>query len=92
MPYCLPHEGRVASQDKFRDEYRSLIDQLVAERKSRALTQWDVARAMRTDQSQVSKLERGERRVDIIDFVRYCRAIGIQPGKWLEKAIRAAAL
>jgi len=42
--------------------------------------QWDLARALRTDQSQISKLERGERRLDIVDYLRICRAIGLDPG------------
>jgi transcriptional regulator with XRE-family HTH domain len=44
------------------------------------LTQWDVARALGTDQSQVSKIERGERRLDIIDYLRICRALKVDPG------------
>jgi transcriptional regulator with XRE-family HTH domain len=32
---------------------------------------------MGTDQSQISKLERGERRLDIADYARYCHAIGL---------------
>jgi len=40
-----------------------------------------MARALGTDQSQVSKLERSERRLDIVDYLRICRAIGLDPAK-----------
>jgi transcriptional regulator with XRE-family HTH domain len=40
-----------------------------------------LARALGTDQSQISKLERSERRLDVVDYLRICRAIGLDPGK-----------
>jgi hypothetical protein len=45
------------------------------------MTQWDLARALRADQSQVSKLGRSERRLHIVDYLRICRAVGFDPGK-----------
>ncbi len=73
----------MGSRDKFDEAYRAVVDALIKARKARGLTQTEVAVAMHTDQSQVSKLERSERRIDIIDFIRYCRAIGIDPGDLL---------
>jgi transcriptional regulator with XRE-family HTH domain len=73
----------VGSRDKFDEAYRAVVDALIKARKARGLTQTEVAVAMHTDQSQVSKLERSERRIDIIDFIRYCRAVGIDPGDLL---------
>jgi transcriptional regulator with XRE-family HTH domain len=60
---------------------RAVVADLIRRRKAAGLTQTDMARRLRTDQSQISKLERGERRFDIIDYVRYCRAIGVDPGE-----------
>ncbi|EGY00461.1 putative Helix-turn-helix DNA binding protein [Nitrospirillum viridazoti Y2] len=74
----------MGNKDRFSDPYRRIVDGLIAARKSRKLTQGDVAARMGTDQSQVSKLERGERRVDVIDYVRYCRAVGLVPGALLD--------
>ena len=45
------------------------------------MTQWDLAGALGIDQWQISKLERSERRLDIVDDLRICRAIGLDPGK-----------
>jgi transcriptional regulator with XRE-family HTH domain len=71
----------VASRDKFDREYRALIETLQRHRKAMGITQWDVARALGTDQSQISKLERSERRLDVVDYVRICRAISLDPGE-----------
>ncbi|CAA7627623.1 helix-turn-helix domain-containing protein [Magnetospirillum sp. SS-4] len=70
----------MGTRDKYDPAYRAIVDGLIAERKRQRLTQWDVARMMGVEQSQISKFERGERRLDILDYVRYCRAIGLEPG------------
>jgi transcriptional regulator with XRE-family HTH domain len=56
------------------------LDGLIQRRRDANVTQWEVARRLGTDQSQISKIERGERRLDIVDYARYCRAIGLDPG------------
>lgn len=77
----------MASRDKFDREYRAIVEALKRSRKAAGVTQWDLARALGTDQSQISKLERSERRLDIMDYLRICQAIGIDPGKPLRSAI-----
>ena len=61
-------------------------------RKAAGMTQWNLARALRTNQSQISKLERSERRLDVVDCLRICRAICLDPGKSLRSVdfVRAA--
>jgi transcriptional regulator with XRE-family HTH domain len=46
----------------------------------RGMLQQDVAAAMGTNQSRVSRLESGEVRLDILDYVRYCFAVDLDPG------------
>ncbi len=70
----------MGTRDKYDPFYRAIVDGLIAERKRQRLTQWDIARMMGVEQSQISKFERGERRLDILDYVRYCHAIGLEPG------------
>lgn len=77
-------------RDKYDPAYRAIVDGLIAARKSRGLTQWDVAERMGTEQSQISKFERGERRLDILDYLRYCRAIEADPGLLLQMAAPGA--
>jgi transcriptional regulator with XRE-family HTH domain len=74
----------VGRKDTHSDFYRAIVDGLVAHRKEAKVTQWELARRLKTDQSQISKFERGERRLDIVDYLRICEAIGIDPGKLLK--------
>jgi transcriptional regulator with XRE-family HTH domain len=59
--------------------YRELRRLLVEARTAAALTQAEVARRLGRPQSFVSKYESGERRLDIAEFLRVCKAIGIAP-------------
>lgn len=76
----------MARRDTFGPEYRVIIGRLVEHRRAAGLTQVDLAQALGTDQSQISKIERLQRRLDIIDYVRVCRAIGVDPGEPLRGA------
>ena len=67
-------------RDIFGHEYRDAVRQLVKHRKAAGMTQTALAEAIGTDQSQISKFERCERRIDILDYARICRAISIDPG------------
>ncbi|WP_439515774.1 hypothetical protein [Oceanibaculum nanhaiense] len=40
---------------------------------------------LRKDQTGISKIERRQRRLDVIDFVRYCEAIGADPATLLQE-------
>ena len=68
--------GREASI--YSREYKVFLKLLRQEREKAGLTQIDLAKRLQQTQSFVSKCERGERRVDIIEARRFCRAIGIQ--------------
>lgn len=43
------------------------------------MTQVDLAAKLRQPQSLISKIEGGERRIDVIEFVDICRAVGLSP-------------
>ena len=61
------------------DAYRDFVRLLVAERKATKLTQEDVADALGWNQSIVAKVEKAERRLDIVEFIRMARIIGFDP-------------
>jgi transcriptional regulator with XRE-family HTH domain len=58
-------------------QYRTLLELLVHTREARGLTQVALAHRLRTTQSSVSKVERGERRLDILELYHWCRALRV---------------
>ncbi|WP_186210843.1 helix-turn-helix domain-containing protein [Burkholderia gladioli] len=49
-------------------------------REDSGLTQTEVAARLRRPQSFVAKYEGGERRLDVVEFIEVCTALGIEPG------------
>lgn len=60
----------------FTEPYGFLLRVLVDARKKAGLRQIDLAARLKKPQSFVSKIERGERRLDVVEFVIVARAIG----------------
>lgn len=67
------------TESVFSPEYDRFKRLLIEARKASGLTQADVAQVLGRPQSYVSKYERGERRLDIIEFLAVADAIGIDP-------------
>lgn len=63
----------------FTEAYASLLEILVSLRKSRGLTQVQLSRRLGKPQPFVSYVERGERRIDVIEFCVIVRALGADP-------------
>jgi len=61
--------------------YVALRDHLKALRQSAGLTQIEIADRLKLDQSYVSKIERGERYVDVIFYLDWCAACGVKIAK-----------
>jgi transcriptional regulator with XRE-family HTH domain len=70
-------------------DYRLFLRQLRAARKRSGLTQEDVADRLGETQSFVSKCERGERRIDVVELRAFCRAIGVSLGTFIGRLDRA---
>lgn len=64
------------------DQFRMLM---VEARKMAGLSQQALAKRLARLQSYVSKYERGERRLDIIEFLEVSNAVGIDPVEFLRK-------
>ncbi|WP_434516641.1 helix-turn-helix domain-containing protein [Dechloromonas sp. ARDL1] len=60
--------------------FRRLI---VQARRDAGLTQTEVALRLRKPQSFISKLERGERRIDVPEFVEIAEAMGIDAAMFI---------
>lgn len=67
------------SRSAFTDAHRVLVKALAEARISADLYQEDVAKRLGKNQSFISNIERGERRVDVIEFFAIARAIGADP-------------
>jgi len=67
------------------DEQAKLRDQFIQARKSTGLTQVELADRLGRPQSFVSKYERGERKLDVVEFCEVCRALGIDPVAFLRR-------
>ena len=57
--------------------YKALQQALVEARLKSRLTQQDVALRLGKPQSYVSKYESGERRLDVVEFLQVCEALGV---------------
>lgn len=54
-------------------------------RQKAGLTQTETARRLGVRQNLISYIERGERLVDVIEFIHFCRVYGVNPGRFLKK-------
>lgn len=71
-------------------EYLLFLEQLKAAREKRQITQVDLADRLGQTQSFISKVERGERRIDVVELRSFCAAIGVSFAEFvatLDKAI-----
>lgn len=59
-------------------EHKVFLACLREARESSGLTQIDLADRLGMTQSQVSKCERGERRLDLIELHAWCQALGVK--------------
>jgi transcriptional regulator with XRE-family HTH domain len=66
-----------------------LIELVVTERTRRGIRQNALARRLRQPQSAISRLESGQRRIEVIEFIELAEAIGFSPSQALRK-IQAA--
>lgn len=59
--------------------YKAFIALLIKERKAVRMTQKDVAHALGQYQSFMARVESGQRRVDVIEFLDIAEIIGFDP-------------
>ncbi|MFN8684169.1 helix-turn-helix domain-containing protein [Paracoccus sp. P2] len=71
------------------EEYRRLINAIRSTRKEAGLTQQMLADRLGRPQSFVAKVEGYERRLDIVEFLHVCRALGVEPASIFAAVDRA---
>ncbi|MEO1747708.1 MAG: helix-turn-helix transcriptional regulator [Pseudomonadota bacterium] len=72
------------------EDYEKLTALLVEVRRKSGLTQQAVADRLGRPQSYVAKIEVGERRLDIIEFIHLVRAIDASPEEVLAELVARA--
>ncbi len=67
--------------------HRALIDILVKSREQAGLTQRDLAARLKRPHSFIGRIEAGERRVDVIEFIEITRVMGLDPNHLFAKLL-----
>ena len=60
-------------------EHAILVEALTAARKAQGVYQEELAERLGKNQSYISNIERGQRRVDVVEFVAIARAMSVDP-------------
>ena len=68
--------------------HRALCAALVAARKVAGLSQQELAVRLKTSQTVIARIEIGERRIDVIEFIDLARALRIDPRGVLAQLMR----
>jgi transcriptional regulator with XRE-family HTH domain len=71
-------------------EYEYFRALLVAARESAGLTQVEVSSKLNRPQSFVAKYEGGERRLDVVEFLEVCAALGVEPDRIIAQLRKGA--
>jgi transcriptional regulator with XRE-family HTH domain len=69
----------------YEKNYKIFLNMLREYRVSRNITQVDLSKLLKTQQTTVSKMERGERKIDFLDFWNICTSMNIDAGKFIKE-------
>jgi transcriptional regulator with XRE-family HTH domain len=81
MPVAMP-------KSVFTKRYKMFRDEIVKAREGAGLSQEQLAKRMGWDQTYVSKIERGVRRVDVVELIAICEAIGIDAAGFMKTLLQ----
>jgi len=75
----------------FPDQHKVVGGVLAAVRKQKGVSQDELALRLEKPQSFVSSFENGQRRVDLLEFLRICEAIGVKANIVFDQIVKATA-
>ena len=61
--------------------HKALVELLIRKREAAGMTQADLAARLGEYQSFVARLESGQRRIDVVEFLELADAVGFDPAK-----------
>jgi len=70
------------------DAYAAFVEVMKEARANAGLTQAELAERLNQPQSLISKNERRERRIDVVEFLELAGALGVDPGVLLRAVIK----
>jgi transcriptional regulator with XRE-family HTH domain len=68
--------------------HRAVVTVLVATRRESNMTQDSLAKVLGWHRSRVAKIESGERRIDVPEFIAIANGLNIDPGRLLARVMR----
>ena len=77
----------MAAKSIYSESYERFLSLLIDARKNAGLTQQQLAGLLKRPQSYVSKYERGERRLDVIEFLNITKILNVEPASILRKLL-----
>jgi len=72
--------------------HRALIATIIQARKAAGLTQRQLATRLNRSNSFVWKIEAGERRVEVLEFIEIARCLGEDPVQMFARVLRGASV
>jgi transcriptional regulator with XRE-family HTH domain len=66
----------------------ALIELLIRKRKQAGLRQWELAERLGEYQSFIARIEKGQRRIDVCEFLKIAKALKFDPGREVNKLFR----
>lgn len=67
--------------------YRTLLDRIIKSRKDAGITQAELANKLGRPQSFVSKIESGERRMDVVEYLHIAKHVGFEACALMQELI-----
>ena len=78
---------RAMTKSVFTDAYSMFLELLITARKGAGVSQVELAKRLNRPQPFISYIERGERRIDVVEFCVIMRALGIDPASEFAKLL-----
>ncbi|MBE7508520.1 MAG: helix-turn-helix transcriptional regulator [Planctomycetia bacterium] len=75
----------MAARPQHKPAYRKMCAMLRNMREEAGLTQRDLAKRLKMHNTMVHRSEIGDRRIDPVEFVAWCRACGTDPGEMIRQ-------
>jgi len=69
----------------FTKQYSLFLSLLISAREDKGLSQRALSKKLKKVETYVSKYERGERRLDVIEFLEVAKALGVDPCEIIRK-------